>query len=243
MPIPFSKNIKFLFTIYVTTNFINRKAVMWWYLLEQILLEKEEIKFNWAGDYHYTTGSRVQKNIAFDKLRYFIITNMNLDTTPELFLNIFGNHFQDIFAFTDQHSLTWPEVKFLSEDPDVTIAAHTSNHFSLKQLADDQLGKEIFESKRELELQTGRMVNHFAYPFGTNLEASDREYQYVNKHGFASAVTTKQGNIFAYHQNLLHQLPRLNINSFTSNAVLDLKTSGMISFFKNALQQSRQIDR
>jgi peptidoglycan/xylan/chitin deacetylase (PgdA/CDA1 family) len=236
---PIFKKHKIPFTVYITTNFINRKAVMWWYLLEEILLSKEEIKFSWEGeDHHYLAGSRGQKNNAFNQMRQFIMTNMNHRTAPALFFSIFGKHFDDIFRFTDQHSLTWPEVKFLSEDPDVTIAAHTSNHFSLKQLDYQELKKEIVESKLELESRIGKLVHHFAYPFGTSFEASKREYQCVNEQGFASAVTTRQGNIFPYHGNFLHQLPRLNINSYTSNAVLDLKTSGMVSFFKNVISSN-----
>ena len=97
-------------------------------------------------------------------------------------------------------SLTWEEIKTLSDDPLCTIGAHTVNHFPLSRLSEEQLKFEIQYSKERIESFINKTVNHFAYPFGKQREASIREFEMVKELGFKTGTTTRIGNIFQEHR-------------------------------------------
>jgi len=91
--------------------------------------------------------------------------------------------------------LSWVDLRSLSEDPLVTIGAHTLTHPVLSTLPAEQSCYEIAESGKTLEHHTGHPVRHFAYPFGGLVEAGAREYEFAKTAGFATAVTTRNGLI------------------------------------------------
>lgn len=225
-------------TIYVTTNFINAKAVMWWYHLEQILLMKETWTFTWENiQYDFECNSRSQKELAFEEVRKLITSSYSAQDHLKKMGNLFETDIQLLLDYTRNNAMSWQQISDLSKDPMVTIGAHTANHLPLKILDSTQLEDEIVNSKIEIEDMIGKRVDHFAYPFGKSIEAGEREYEFVKLHHFSTAVTTNIGNIFEEHINHLHKLPRININSLTNKDVLDLQVSGLVSFFKNGKNQ------
>ena len=231
---PIFKKYGIPFTIYITSNFINGKAVMWWYLLEEALLARNSLDFQWEeNQYHFVCESKSQKEITFEEVRKLITGSLN----PSQHLRQLGQIFQaspdQLYEYTKQNCMTWQQIADLAKDPLVTIGAHTANHLPLKKLSEKELYHEIIESKIEIENQINHKVEHFAYPFGKKVEADEREYEYVRENKFVSAVTTNIGNIFNEHLNHMHKLPRINVNALTTEDVLELQVSGMVSFFKN----------
>jgi peptidoglycan/xylan/chitin deacetylase (PgdA/CDA1 family) len=72
--------------------------------------------------------------------------------------------------------------------------------------------EEMSRSKQRIEERLGRPVRHFAYPVGDPTSAGRREFALARELGFASAVTTRPGMIFAAHKNHLTALPRVSVN-------------------------------
>lgn len=231
---PVFKKYEVPFTIYITNNFINGTSVMWWYMLEQVLLANRTVSFRWEdNNYKFHCESLTQKEIVFDEMRRKIVSGLIPGRYHQQLKDLFSEYVDDLLQYTRQHALNWEEVRLLSEDPLVSIGAHTANHYPLLQLNAQELYQEICQSKEELEQQLGKKVLHFAYPFGKNVEVGQREYNYAKKQGFVTAVTTNMGNVFQEHRDHLHQLPRVNINALTSMDVLKLQTSGLVPFLKN----------
>ncbi|MBI5915518.1 MAG: polysaccharide deacetylase family protein [Bacteroidetes bacterium] len=226
---PILKKHSIPFTIYVTTCFPDRTAVLWWYILENLLLEKDQVEFQWAGKhYSFACHTQPEKEKAFDAIRRFITRSFLLENHVDMYRAVFGDFQPDLHAPVAELALSWAEIRELGNDPLVTIGAHTVNHFPLKQLEKEALHTEIFDSKKIIEARTGLPVWHFAYPFGKAAEASWREFETVRSLGFKTAATTRMGNIFAAHRNNLECLPRISINRVTDGAVLELQTSGML---------------
>jgi len=71
-------------------------------------------------------------------------------------------------------------------------------------------------------------VDHFAYPYGSRLEVSDREARLAASLGFKSAMTTETGNIYAYHRSKKMMLPRINVNGSDHLRTLTLAADGCI---------------
>ena len=68
------------------------------------------------------------------------------------------------------------------------------------------------KSKEIIESHTGVEAKHFSYPFGTNREAGNREFNLSNSCGFKTSTTTRYGNIFPQHNDYIHSLPRIPVN-------------------------------
>lgn len=88
--------------------------------------------------------------------------------------------------------LTPDEVAELSKEPLCEIGAHGVSHRKLTELSDEDVRRELHESKRYVERLTGKPCRYFAYPKG----ASDsRVRRLAAEAGFDAAFTVKQGTV------------------------------------------------
>ncbi|NND31237.1 MAG: polysaccharide deacetylase family protein [Saprospiraceae bacterium] len=230
---PILKKYQVPFTIYITTNFINRKAVIWWYLLEEILSTNDSISIVWKGKpLKYKCQKKEEKENVFNEIRDLIMQELDPACHLDVFRQIFSNYFDDLFRFTNENMLTWEQIGELAKDPLVTIASHTVNHLPLRLLSQQQLSDEITGSGKELKDRLGMEIKHFAYPFGKQREAFEREYSFIRECGFTSAVTTNIGNVSEVMKTEMVRLPRVNVNRYTTAAVLEMHISGFITFLK-----------
>lgn len=60
--------------------------------------------------------------------------------------------------------MSWDALRKLP--PNISLGAHTITHPDLRVLNDREMGNEVKDSRREIEQQTGRSVESFAYPYG-----------------------------------------------------------------------------
>ncbi|MCT4588206.1 MAG: polysaccharide deacetylase family protein [Carboxylicivirga sp.] len=234
--LPVFEKFRVPFTIYICNNFPDKKIFLWWYMLEELLLKKEELKIESKnGSWQFDLSTRIKKEKAFNLIR-------SLKNEGEIDDSVLWQTFKrdaiDSKDYAEDKVLSWTEIKQLATHPLVTIGAHTQSHSALKMLGKELMLKEITESKRRLENATGQEVKHFAYPFGSPKEVSQREIQAVKKLQFETAVTTGLGNIYAHHQHHLACLPRISINALTSISVLKAQLAGVIPMIENKFKRS-----
>ncbi|MCC7547511.1 MAG: polysaccharide deacetylase family protein [Burkholderiales bacterium] len=87
------------------------------------------------------------------------------------------------------------------------IGAHTVHHPILLNIDEDNARHEIVDSKRQLEILTGRPVTLFAYPNGIpGIDYGATHVAMVREAGFRAAVSTAVG--VSRPGTDLHQLPR-----------------------------------
>jgi len=84
--------------------------------------------------------------------------------------------------------MSWRDLKNLDKDL-ITVGSHTANHVIAKDLTNDELHLEIVGSRKTLEQELDRPIEHFCYPNG------DFDSATVNmvKKTYQSAVTTGEG--------------------------------------------------
>jgi peptidoglycan/xylan/chitin deacetylase (PgdA/CDA1 family) len=78
-------------------------------------------------------------------------------------------------------TMTWAELRAHSERG-VQIGSHGVSHAHLPSLGDDELRREVTESKREIEDRLGRRCTDFAYPYGEHdarVRAAVRDARYA----------------------------------------------------------------
>ncbi|HSD12944.1 MAG TPA: polysaccharide deacetylase family protein [Patescibacteria group bacterium] len=83
--------------------------------------------------------------------------------------------------------LSWDQLRTL-RDAGMGIQSHTIFHPFLEKLGDEEMRKEIEDSRAVLEKELGISVTSFAYPFGTH---DDRVVAAVRAAGYATARTLR----------------------------------------------------
>ncbi|BBL59015.1 polysaccharide deacetylase family protein [Methylomonas koyamae] len=218
---PIFKKYNIPFAIYLTTAFPNRTALLWWYLLEDLIVENDTI--NLADGLHFQCGKKWQKEAAFMAIRDKIINlpkQSFIDSLNRLFVNLQPDWQQKI----SELAISWDQLKTLCKSPLVTIGAHTKNHHSLTKLTENQIIDEVIGSKAIIESKLGTSVKHFCYPFGGQNEAGVREFKLIKELGFDTAVTTRFGNIFPEHSAHLTSLPRVMLTDNFSWATFHFRS-------------------
>jgi peptidoglycan/xylan/chitin deacetylase (PgdA/CDA1 family) len=234
---PIFRKYNIPFTINVSTCFPERTAVIWWYLLEDLILSRERLTFEHDGqsyDFDCTTQeSKAHAYLITRKLFKFA----KVQAREQLAKSVLLANRVDVVRKVDEVALSWDQLRQLTSDPLVTISAHTVNHYTLSGLDDDQARYEIIESKHILESNLDKPIDHFAYPFGNRQEAEAREFHIAAQCGFKTAMTTRTGSIFPAHGSHLMTLPRYDMNQLDILRDLDLVTSGVLSMRVNRMRR------
>jgi peptidoglycan/xylan/chitin deacetylase (PgdA/CDA1 family) len=209
---PILKKYSVPFTIYVTTNLPDGEAILWWYLLEDLVLKENQINFEINEQcYQFSCASLREKDWAYQEI-HKIILNGPSNHIKQRIRQVFKNYDVSFQEKTSQLSLTWEQIREMSEDPLVEIGAHTINHEALDKLPESEARKEMEDSRDLIESKIDQNVEHFSYPFGTQNEAGEREFSIAKECGFKTSTTTRISNIFPEHKDLLQQLPRIPVN-------------------------------
>jgi peptidoglycan/xylan/chitin deacetylase (PgdA/CDA1 family) len=203
---PIFKKHNVPFTIYVTTGFIEQNASLWWYLLEDLILEEDSISLSDGQVFECKT--KEQKELTFLKIRE-IILKFDKDNFFKNFTDLFKNYSIDLYSKNKDLVMNWNEVVDLSNDNLCTIGGHTLNHLALNKLHKNDVISEIVNGNDVLEKIIGKKIEHFAYPFGSKSEIGQREFDIVENLGLKTATTTRRGNIFKNHKKHLGSLPRI----------------------------------
>lgn len=225
------------FTIYITTSFPDKKAILWWYILEDLLLEKNRIVIKTGtGEQEFNCSSMNEKEETFWDIRS-IIMNASTNNYIETVTAIFEPYGIDVYYKTSELTLSWEQIARLSQERLVTIGAHTVNHYMLSKLSPAEVKNEILESKRRLESHLDKEVHHFAYPYGGKAEAGKREFELVKECGFKTAVTARFAGIFPAHQQHMECLPRIFIHGGADDYFLKQVVNGTLTGMANKFKR------
>lgn len=215
-------------TLYVVRGFAERTARLWWLELEEAIRALPRISVELPdGRFDAVAGTDAEKRKAFDQLYW------RLRKGPEAILlaaisDLGRQAGIDPVALVERECLPTETLRSLAGAPGVTIGAHTLSHPMLAKHPEQAARREIVEGRAWLEEALGRPVRHFAYPVGDPGSAGAREFALAREAGFASAVTTRPGHLFAGHAEHPHALPRVSLNGLhQSEEALKALLSGL----------------
>jgi len=201
------------FAIYITTSFPDNTAILWWYTLEDIIIQNNSITLSDGSSFECKTQQ--QKVDTFWAIREKII-HLPTENFIDSIQALFTHNSVDWRSKVTELALTWAQIEEISHDPLATIGAHTINHFASSELSKEELINEVIGSKNIIESHINKPVEHFCYPFGSAKEVGEKEFAIVNELGFKTSTTTRIGSIFPEHKNHLAALPRIMLtNSFS----------------------------
>ncbi len=104
-----------------------------------------------------------------------------------------------------EEMMTADQIREMS-DNGFEIGSHTLTHPRLSNLSDEQLEREIRDSKHKLEDIIGRKVVSFSYPYG---DYDNRAIEVAKSSGYENAVSTKLGVLIADCNP--YEIPRINV--------------------------------
>ena len=211
-------------TMFVTADYASGTGRLWWLELEEVVRRNESLSFE--GRTIAARGA-AEKQAAFASL-YGALRAGPEDRLRDTIAGWCAASGIDTDALVRELCLGWDDLVVLGRDPSVTFGAHTLTHPMLAKHHEETSRREIAQGRRELEARLGRAVRHLAYPVGDPSSAGPREFRLAREAGYATAVTTRPGHVFAAHAGHLTALPRVSVNGLhQSEAAIRSLLSGV----------------
>ncbi len=114
-------------------------------------------------------------------------------------------------------------------NPLISYGAHSRTHPFLSQISDDDVIKEVVDSKTELESMLGMPIQYFAYPYG---DFDERSLNAAKKAGYRLAFTTSPKKLRNFKLSD-YCVPRVKITESASDPfVFWIKVSGIYESYK-----------
>jgi peptidoglycan/xylan/chitin deacetylase (PgdA/CDA1 family) len=198
--------------VFFATGFLDRSARLWWLELEEALgrLDVATVEIDGRA-VAVEARTPAEKTAAFERVYW------DLRARPEeTLLAVTGAlaRAADVSGveIADRLFMDWAEAEEFVRHPLVAAGAHSRAHRMLAKWPEAEARAEMAGSKAALERRFGRAVEAFAYPVGDPTSAGPREFNLAREAGFACAVTTRPGMLYAEHAAHLWALPRVSIN-------------------------------
>lgn len=211
--LPIFKKYNIPYTIFVTTDFPDREAILWWYVLEDLLFEYPELKL--SNGISYPSRTFEEKMLSFMAIRSEILKLDQFCIEKELG-NLFPDYNIDWKGMCKSLCLSWDDIVKLKNEPLVTLGAHTQHHCNLKQLKTiDDVKSEVMSGVNILAKHIGSRPSVFAYPFGTANESGEREFKALSElDDIILSVRSCGGPVTDRHSDL-YSLPRIMLTDKT----------------------------
>ena len=215
------------FTIYVASGMIDRTTELWWLALEQIIGTHDQIEIDFPGRREVVDCSSVDARMRAFRTLADQLTDLSEAQQRSQIRALADRYDFDLEGLCADVAMTWDQVREIDGDPSVTIGAHTHDHYAVARLTPDAARADIERGLERLAAETGKTARHFAYPYGYHSAAAARDFEMTRDMGFATAVTTRPGVLFADHRDHLTALPRVSLNGhYQDLRYLDLFLTG-----------------
>ena len=196
-------------TFYIPTNYLSGKMLPY----QKIEFIDQYLPL---GDYSVPNISKKNHNKLINKkkliqsltsllyIEHFTVIDKILDHFIE---KISINNKKELLHSEYPKSITWQEIEKLSKNSIISFQSHSVTHTALRSLNDSEIEDEMVRSKNILEEHTGKKVNSFSYPYGSEKSIGKRAPKIASKH-YNSAVTLIRGRL---RKNNPFYLPRIDL--------------------------------
>lgn len=119
-------------------------------------------------------------------------------------------------------------------DNGISFGSHTMTHPILTKISLQKLKYELVESKKALEVITGKPIKFFAYPNGTPEDFDEQVVQLLKKSGYEGAVSTICGSndtscdLFSLKRLAIDEYSSLDCFGNFSKALFSVELSGIL---------------
>lgn len=228
---PLLKKLGIPATIFLATNFIGNKKLLWpdqlYIILRETKKQKLDLtKYGWGV---FDLSTLELKREAVDQIGDYFKT-VSLDEKYKILGKIKSDleEEQPLKGLPDFEMLSWEEVETMTKEGLVDFAAHTCSHEILSRLHTPVLRDEIINSCKKV--QQGNEQVMFAYTNGRPQDFDRRAKSVLKEINALCAVTTISGLNSSSED--LYELKRISIGDDIDEVNFQLLCSGFIDFFK-----------
>ncbi len=199
------------FAIFVATDFIDKKAILWWDSIEDLIMSHNNVVTSDGKCYSCESYQERWNTFRYLRERILNLDQINLEHELE---KMFSNYEIDWYEPIRKKGMSWEHVISLAQHPLCTIGGHTISHPALSKLNMDEALCEISEGIKRIEQKISQPVSYFAYPYGTPNEVGEREFLLTEKLGFDIAFCAHGGCITKDNKSKCYQLPRVYFHEY-----------------------------
>ena len=205
--LPILKQYGAVGTLFLTTNCIGTGLPLWTdvfgALFQETTVKSLYWRFGKPETFSWTCSQ--EKILAFKTIKNLIKT-LPEDRKIEVLADI-EEQLGSASSFNwSQRMLDWDEVRILHE-AGIEIGGHTSSHPILSRISEEQVYRELSDSKNSIEDKIQAPVTSLAYPNGTINDYNEEIQRIAEEVGYRSACTTIDGVVTS--SSSLFALPRL----------------------------------
>lgn len=184
---------------YISAGYIGSGREYWWDELERLLLLNDALPTELSLERH---GVRVSWKVdgvpdAEAMRPHYEALLVSLRALPSAKRDELLQELRGLVHSTEARTTHLPmsetELKSFATSPAMAIGAHTLLHCSLAAQSPEEQRHEIVGSKQRLEEMLGRMVDRFAYPFGTVHDYDAESIRICEEAGFRHAAANRSG--------------------------------------------------
>lgn len=190
---PIFKKYNIPFAIFVATDFPDKKAVLWWYVIEELILNSAEIHLSDGSKYICKTFQEKWDTFRYIREKVLLLNQTHLINDLNL---LFADYKLDWYSPIQNLSMNWQQIKILTKEPLCTIGSHTVSHVALNKLSIEELDSEILNGVHIIKSHTGYKPAYFAYPYGSPKENGEREFHYIRNSDIRMAFISDGGLVY-----------------------------------------------
>lgn len=156
---PILKKYDCPFTIFVATDNVERKSVLWRYAVDELICKNNSVVL--SDGTIYSCKNDDEKRSSFDAI------DRKMSSLNEFQIkNLLSANNVDWLSKNEELMMSKTMLLEISKDKLCTIGSHTKSHCHLSRLEPDIQRQELIDSKHILESVIGKYVWCFAYPYG-----------------------------------------------------------------------------
>ena len=192
---PVFKEHRMPVAIFLTSDFIDGKLLLWWDQVQHAMAYKEEpeLKLDLRSEmsslslrnaYERERAGRAVieycKTLADDR-RCALVNKLAMKfngSSPEY--------------CEDVRPLSWDQISEMQQN-NIEFYAHTKTHPILSRCTEEKIRHEISESKKSIEAKLERPANIFSYPNGKFDDLNDAVIALLKSEGYIAAFTAEEG--------------------------------------------------
>jgi peptidoglycan/xylan/chitin deacetylase (PgdA/CDA1 family) len=191
-------------TVFLTTDWINRKTDLWWEKLADMIGRYDPKTIDYArikqqlGDplenlLRITNGAYESRHKALAKIESYFKQQSD-EVIQEATARLERVLFPDGYHFLNQVSpLNWDEIRIMANSG-INFGAHTCSHPNLSRVSLEKAEAEIVCCKMEIEKQIAKKALGFAYPYGDDPKNYIRLEPFLRRHEFLYACAASEGS-------------------------------------------------
>lgn len=235
---PILKNYNVPATIFICTDFVGTKEKLWfhemlhsirWQQLKAAQLAQVLAKYQTGNSNQPDTKIHLTDDCSKDVLidNFFQLAKaLDAEQVKKLASDLRGiSGKTDAQWMERRFSLTWQEIAGMDQSR-IEIGSHGVSHRLLTSVSQDDVVRELSESKQQIEMRLGKKVRTFAYPNGSydeNIKRMTAEAGYDGAFSVSEVAITS--DLFAIPRTGVHEGANIGFNGRFSRATWALALS------------------